>query len=124
MGGAALGGWMTGLFRPGHAAALLLGALGAVLAASCVSALPDLRVSVEPAAVGVDGQMVPVTVNVTNAGDAPSGNFTTNVSVDGVAQPDVDFGSIAAGGSASLVSDITWVCGHHNITARADSLGV
>ncbi len=103
---------------------LLAAAFALAACASAADALPDLVPALTLAATAADGEPTVVNVTVNNAGDAPSGLFTVELTLDGSpSSPPLSFPDLAAGASASIEVDRSFACGRHNLTARADPGG-
>lgn len=114
-------GW-AGLGSRRWRAVLVLGCLGAFVAlAGAASALPDLQVSLAPAADVPDNSQVDINITLRNTGDAASGATSVAVAIDGnPTDPPLDFPPIAAGASVSMSVGFALSCGYHNVSASAD----
>jgi PKD repeat protein len=112
----------------GRTSCLLLGLFAIALLsllAPGASALPDLRVSVSAASNITDNGAVPITVTLSNVGDATAGNASVALAIDGnPTDPPLEFPSLAAGGSSTQTPSFVLSCGRHALRAEADPANV
>lgn len=94
-------------------------AILALAGAAC--ALPDLQVTLVPAADVPDNSQVAINVTLSNAGDAAAPNSSVVLAIDGnPTDPPLEFPAIASGSSVSMLTGFALSCGYHNLSASAD----